>query len=342
MAATVLMVEERCLGTFAAQEACATSTGPCPKRPRPDCLAPALVGDIVGQHGTVTCLGSTMLPDVADLLIAGDRSAATVVDDAGNLLGVITENDMVQAYVEGTEWNYMVPASVWLQSGRARLPSSLAQALTVKTTTPLLDAAGMLRVQAAQGTACRHLVVRDESESLCGVLSALDLARAVCSVGKATEEADQRIGLASVAEVMKPRAALPSCQSMSSMGKALRAMIDARQNCVLVVDMEAADPGMVGIITPRDALRAFAEHVRLDVAVGHWLRGLRSGILPRVVSSDAGICEAAQVMAINSIHHLLAVSPTTGEVIGVLSTSDLAHAMGSAERVVTGCEPCDI
>jgi len=306
---------------------------------------PATVGNIVGQHGTVVCLGSSLLPDVADMLIASDRSAAAVVDDEGMLLGAITENDIVQAYVEGIEWNYTatagcVVAGVWLHSEGARCPRSLADALTVRATSSLCEAAERLRVLALGDFACRHLIVRDELGKLRGILSALDLARALCSGGAGMEEVARRIGAATVAEVMKPRAALPTCASGASLGQALRLMVEARQNCVLITDTEFC-PGAQGVITPRDALRAFTEHISLDVMVGHWLRGLHSSLQPRIVPSDMRLVHAARIMANHSIHHLVVVSQVTDEIVGVMSSSDLAHAMGSAERVALGYGPRD-
>lgn len=283
-----------------------------------------------------------MLTDVADVLIAGDRSAAAIMDDEGELLGVITENDMVQAYAEGMEYNYMVTAGVWLRGGRARFPSTLAPEMTVAMETPLCVAAEKMRIHALGGdSAWRHLIVRDEHGALRGILSSLDLARALCSGSGEMAEVNRRIGGTTAAEVMKPRATLPTCPSTGAMEQALKAMLRTHQNCVLIIDAFTGSPQPVGIVTPRDALRAFAEHVRLDVSVGHWLRGLRSALEPRVVRPDAALADAGRIMASNSIHHLVVVQPDSQEIVGVVSSSDLAQAMGSAERVVVDCRPSD-
>jgi len=332
------VTEQLVVGAQDAQpEAAGAMPSGTPSGPRTDRSMPARVGDIVGQHGTVLTLGSTLLPDVTDLLIESDRSAAAVVDDEGCLLGVITENDMVQAYSEGLRWNYMVPASVWLRSGRARFPSSLTHANAVQTATPLCEAAEKMWAQALNdAAACRHLIVRDERSVLRGILSSLDLARALCSVGTGMEEVDRMIGSATVAEIMKPRAALPTCNSNGTLAQALYCMIDSRQNCVLIVDSDAK---ALGVVTPRDALRAFSEHVRLDVAVGHWLRGVRSSLLPRTVRPGVLLADAARAMASGSIHHLVVALPDAQEVLGVVSSSDLAHAIGYAAQPVLGRGP---
>lgn len=284
-----------------------------------------------------------MLPDIADLLMACDRSAAVVVDDDGDFLGAITENDILRAYVEGAEWNRTVMASdiiagTRLQSDLARCPGSLGEAMTVKVSTPLCEAAEKLRALALGDLAFRHLVVRDERDQLRGILSALDLARALCIVGKGMDEIDRRVGATGVTEVMKPRAALPCCPSGGSLGHALRLMIESRQNCVLVTDSDFCT-GAQGVITPRDALRAFAEHVPLDVVAGHWLRGMCSPLEKRLVPSNTRLAQAAWVMACHSIHHIVVVSPETKDITGVVSSSDLAQTIGSAERVVLGWAP---
>jgi len=313
------------------------------RRPAPE-SAPATVGSIVGLHGTVVCRGSAALSDVADLLMAGDRSAAAILGDDGAFLGAITENDIARAYVEGSEEGHPstaaagIAAGAWLRSGLARCPASLAGTMAVGTSAPLCEAAEKLRVVALGDAACRHLAVRDEAGKFRGMLSSLDLARALCDLGPGMEEAGRRIGGAAVADVMKPRAALPTCPRGGTLGQALRSMLEARQNCVLVTDADFC-PAAQGVVTPRDAMRAFVEHVPLDVTVGHWMRGLKSALLPRIVASDMPLACAAQIMACYSIHHLVAVSPATGDVEGVLSSCDLAHAVGSAERVVVGCGP---
>mmetsp|Transcript_78348 Transcript_78348/g.208011 ORF Transcript_78348/g.208011 Transcript_78348/m.208011 type:complete len:340 (-) Transcript_78348:80-1099(-) len=327
--------------TPAAETAPGATAERCPRRQGPG-SATATVGCIVGQHGNVKCLGSSMLTDVVDLLIASDRSAAAIVDEDGELLGAITENDMVQAYAEGMEYNYMVTAAVWLRGGRARLPVALAPEMTVSTATPLFTAAEKMRIHALSDSAWRHLLVRDENGALRGILSSLDLARALCSDAVDMNEVNRRIGSGTVAEVMKPRATLTTCPSTGTMEQALKAMLRTHQNCVLVVDSASdSQEGTVGVVTPRDALRAFAEHVRQDVSVGHWLRGLQSTMALRVVQPDVSLADAGRIMANGCLHHLVVVAPDTQQIVGVVSSSDLAQAVGSPERVVVDCCPSE-
>merc|ERR1739848_66919 len=168
-----------------------------------------------------------------------------------------------------------------------------------------------------------HLVVKDAQGGFCGILSSLDLARAMCSPNSC-QSIMCRIGGIVVTEVMKPRATLPICSSTDSLAHVFVHMAAVRQNIVLI--SESGQSSMIiGVITPRDAVRAFAEHLRTGIKVGHYLRALQCGWAPRRVRADANLAEAAEIMASESIHHLVVISPTDAEVIGVVSSLDLAQ-----------------
>lgn len=285
------------------------------------CHSPPVVGDIVGQRGTVVCLARASLSDAVDLLGVHDRTAAGIVDDRGDLQGLLTENDMVIAY--GSD----VPASTavrsWLKSGFARLPGQELPEQTITPSTTLLDAAARMRAHINSESSCHHLVVCDEEGKFHGVLSSLDLARAVCAL--------QKLRGTAVSEVMKPRADVPTCSPSISFGEAVRMMSTMHQNCVLVV---SDDEEVLGIITPRDALRAFSEHVPLTIDVGHWLRGVQSSWEARRVTSEAQVAEAAAAMAANFMHHLVVVAPGSSSVVGVVSALDMARALAADKDMI--------
>lgn len=298
---------------------------------------PATVADVAGQHGSVLCLGHTTLHDAVGLMLLCDRTAAVVVDDEGKLLGALTENDVLCAYAGGAVRHCRLDN--WLQSGFARLPASQLQALTVHPTTSLLEAAALMRAQASTGDfASRHLVVCGEDGAVTGVLSALDMARALGERAWQHGEVARRIAGSTVGEVMKHKGVLPACRENVGLGQGVDKMLAMRQNCVLVGDSEASPPTAVGVLTTRDALRAFFEGIPLDVQVSHWLFCLGRELAPRFVAENAPLAEAATAMAAKSVHHLVVVAPGTSEIVGVLSSSDLAQALGSPERIVPACE----
>jgi len=132
-----------------------------------------------------------------------------------------------------------------------------------------------------------------------------------------------------VADAMRLRSDIASVTASSLLDVAMATMIADRHNCVLVVD-DASPSEVLGIITPRDVLRAWTERISGSVQVGGWLRGVRSS-LERTVKADLDLREAATTMASSSLHHLLVLSCAGGsQVVGVISSLDIAHAIGSA------------
>mmetsp|Transcript_19143 Transcript_19143/g.54048 ORF Transcript_19143/g.54048 Transcript_19143/m.54048 type:complete len:326 (+) Transcript_19143:68-1045(+) len=291
---------------------------------------PPVVGDVVGQRGTVVCLERASLADAVDLLVQHDRTAAGVVDDAGKLLGVVTENDMVLAYASGTLASSTVGS--WLSSGRARLSASELPEMTVQPFTTLLEAAVRMRAHVDGEHACHHLVVAAEDGAFHGILSSLDLARALCGMGVESETLE-KVRSATVMRIMKHRAELPSCNHRATLGDALWKMARRHQNCVLVVGGPSPGAQALGIVTPRDALRAFCEHVPLETDLGHWLRGLQTLWEPRKIGMSSLVLEAAQAMTRGFVHHLVVVSPFYGEVVGVVSSLDMARALAAEEDI---------
>uniref|UniRef100_A0A7S1KVW3 CBS domain-containing protein n=1 Tax=Alexandrium catenella TaxID=2925 RepID=A0A7S1KVW3_ALECA len=284
---------------------------------------PPVVGDIVGQRNTVVCLVRASLSDAVDLLGVHDRTAAGIVDDTGDLQGVLTENDLVIAY--GSDVPPSTAVRSWLKSGFARLPGQGLPDQTVTPSTTLLEAAKRMRANIDSESSCHHLVVCDDEGKFQGVVSSLDLARAVFAL--------QKLRGMTVSEVMKPRGGVLRCSPDTSFGEAARRMTSMRQNCVLVM---AEDDEVLGIITPRDALRVFSDHVPLDIDVGQWLRGLQSHWESRQIASDVEVAEAAAAMAAGLMHHLLVVSPGSSDVIGVVSALDMARALANDEE--SGCK----
>jgi len=279
------------------------------------------------------CTAVSTLADVVDLLMLHDRSAAAVVDGEGELVGIVTENDIMRAYSKGE----LPKACVgdWLRTDAAGLPEDALGAMTVQPSLSLMEAAALFREQASS---LRHVLVRDDDGLLLGVLSSLDLARALCS-SESQEGIASRLGNSTAADVMKPSAALVVCPPGATLREALERMDTSRQNSALVGDEGLSASSLVGMVTPRDALQAFVEHVPLSLEVGRWLNAVQNDWWLRTVERDASVQECAARMVDNSIHHLVVVS--SDSVVGVLSSTDLARAVGSVERVIEGATPTE-
>eukprot|EP00403_Amphidinium_massartii_P010456 CAMPEP_0178424480 /NCGR_PEP_ID=MMETSP0689_2-20121128/28231_1 /TAXON_ID=160604 /ORGANISM="Amphidinium massartii, Strain CS-259" /LENGTH=362 /DNA_ID=CAMNT_0020046117 /DNA_START=96 /DNA_END=1184 /DNA_ORIENTATION=+ len=307
------------------------------------------VGAVVQKRGSsVVCPSSISLTDAADMLMESNRTAALVADDAGIVLGVITENDLLVAFVEGVGWEASLTR--WLRAGDARMPEQLVSSLSIHTSTTLKEAASLMKRQRGSDHASHHVVVKDLAGYIQGVLSALDIARGLCGLSDEAEllmTAEGRHQLKAnfassmlsdmvhnkkVQDAMKRGAQLPQCPGSSQLAQAFRVMFMERQNCVAVVDPDG-DSDMLsgcnihGIITPRDLLRAFSEHVPGDTTAIGWLRGVNDSMERRTISPSASLVEAADVMATHELHHLVVVDPDSGDFVGILSALDLVCAI---------------
>mmetsp|Transcript_17974 Transcript_17974/g.51847 ORF Transcript_17974/g.51847 Transcript_17974/m.51847 type:complete len:341 (+) Transcript_17974:57-1079(+) len=300
---------------------------------------PSAVGDILGRSCVVRLPGSTMT-DAAELLLAENRTAAAVVDERGEVVGALTENDILQAFAIGLPKGYQVEA--WLHGEFARLPNFVAQALTVDSKSSLQDAASLMRAQASGDFACHHLLVKDGAKAR-GILSALDLTRALCQgIRRRHSDFARRFTYKTTADVMKPRASLPICEHAATMCQVAQEMLLARQNCVLVAaaDGVAELAHISGMVTPRDILRAFAAQTPGSTSAVEWLQGLDSYWELRAVRCDALLGQAADIMSANGVHHLVVVAPPASpavrdveriRVVGIVSSTDLAYNIGAKE-----------
>lgn len=259
------------------------------------------LGDIVARRETATVTMSYTLSDAVDALVSTERTAAVVLDD-GRVQGVLTENDVLAALVEGTPWQCQI--GEWLMGSYARLPGFMVPALTLPDTASIADAAAEMTSLAEDGIGftCHHMLVhaKEEGESL-RILSALDIARGIIDtiatraiIGEGSPSADSVIAASeiTVEQAMKDRTGVSTCKLRDSLQKAFETMHDARQNCALIVSGgpssvdEALDDlpvckveeqeelteedeqwqqehgDVLGVITSADALRAFSEHLR--------------------------------------------------------------------------------
>ncbi|CAE7254180.1 unnamed protein product [Symbiodinium natans] len=310
-----------------------------------------LVGSISASRPTAVCSPDDTLVAASDLLQSTGRTAAVIADDEQTVLGVLTENDMLLAFVEGTVSSCTV--GQWLHGGEARLPNFLVPPLSLQPDMPLVEAAARMAVMTNGDFACHHLLVDpgDASRNV-ALLSALDIARGllVAASAHASDEAMEVAKLA-VTCAMKPRAQVPTCTLAESLGDALDLLHSSNQNCVLAIptstedelekleepEGQGAEHAIVGgAITPGDALRAMSERVNCrSLSLGKWLH--KSGISPehRFVSSESSLADAAAIMCKAGIHHLLVEEPARSKIVGVISALDIVRALAA-----TGMASC--
>ncbi|CAJ1428355.1 unnamed protein product [Effrenium voratum] len=295
------------------------------------------VGLVSASRPTATCSVENTFLEASDLLQSTGRTAAVILDEEKAVLGVLTENDMLLAFVEGV--NSECTVGEWLHGGEARLPSFLVSPLTLRPDMPLVGAAARMADMTHGDFACHHLLVCNAEEDSAHVrlLSALDIARVLA----ASPEAE--VAKLPVTKAMKLRSDVPTCFLAVSLGDALDTLHSAKQNCVLAVpsalaetegeDVSAEHALVGGAITPADALRAVSERVDCcSLSLAKWLH--RSKVSPehRFISSEASLCEAAAVMCKGGLHHLLVQEPARCKIVGVLSALDIVRAIGSQHK----------
>lgn len=301
--------------------------------PKTDVFGGLTVGDMFGPRGAgISAERSDALGAVAVALLASGQTAVGVTDRDGELAGLLTENDIVRAYFEGISPAQSVEG--WLSGSKARAPGGLLPRLTVQPSTPLAEVAESMVANAISGDcACHHVAVQ-ESGKFYGVLSSHDMVRVLCRpemwehrklVHQVwTEDATKRDALEvattmTVRDVMKPREQVFTCPPSDSMKDVLQVLLMTQQNSALIVDEE----GIHGIVTPRDAMKAFSDGVTRNFRIADWLRGLQMGIGNRNIAHDSGLIDAAAMMTARNVNHLIVVVPGSMEAIGVLSSLDL-------------------
>lgn len=332
---------------------------------------PPSLAEIVARRDTALCDIEMSLTDAVDALVCSGRTAAVVLDN-DQVQGVLTENDVLAALVEGTPWECKIME--WLRGGYARLPGFLVPALTLSSSASVVDAAAEMTtlVEDGMGFACHHLLVYSKAQAQPHrILSALDIARGMVEI-VLTEAEDEGLecqaakeaAMLTVEQVMKERETVSTCRLGDSLHKAFEEMHSSKQNCVLIVGGDEEfddgdckieiddltpeeqqwqkDHGRVyGVITAADAVRAFSEHLRGNTStVAGWLRALAKerppvGCGSRSVRSDVLLSEAADIMAEAEVHHLLVRDASTGdngEVVGVISALDIVCALGASYR----------
>ncbi|CAE7269055.1 yop-1, partial [Symbiodinium pilosum] len=305
-----------------------------------------LLGEVV--LCTQTCTISTTLGDACDLLIASGNTG-TLVMDQGEVVGVITENDILAALMDGIDRD--IPLDLWLRGGKARLPGCMVNALTLTPAMSLQKAADRMAGQAEMdsGYACHHLLVSNGSKP--HLVSDLDVARSfITNLPKRSRDSAMSL---QVKQAMKARENVATCRLSDKLIDAYRIMFESRQNCVLVVEglgdvdgenvLNPEDQGshIHGVITVTDALRTFSECQSGDnTTVKGFLNGLTAAehfTAPgRSIFDTWSLLEAAERMSELGIHHLVVLRERRAdekEIVGVLSALDIVCALSSASWI---------
>ena len=132
-----------------------------PQPPNASPLAEATVEGFA-NIGIVGCMPDAPLSEVAFLMANNRVHAVVVVDDSTAEPPVITDSDLIAAAASG-EFEHLSASDI-----------ASSEAVSVQLDAPLEDAARLLAERGAS-----HVIVRDHRGTPIGVLSSLDVARAI-------------------------------------------------------------------------------------------------------------------------------------------------------------------
>lgn len=231
---------------------------------------PMTVGDIALRRSTPIVSIEASLGDACEELLTTHRTAAVVMEKIERpyggssttvVQGVLTENDILEAYVCGFSRDKSV--RTWLRGGDCRLPGFMLPTLTVEASASVAEAANCMASMAQGGDlsfACHHLLVRGDSATPRGVskgvssekdlllLSALDLVVGMLKASEAEEAAKDAGGIAEagaaavaaaevlVSQAMKLRSLVPVCPLNLHLSQAFQRLRSSFQNCAFVVE----------------------------------------------------------------------------------------------------------
>jgi CBS domain-containing protein len=255
--------------------------------------------------GFRTCPADIRLGQVAVLLDTNHVHALFVADTTGNILGVITDFDLLAG-----EWLSANGES--LRAMREMTAGELMSAPvdSIEADAPLAEAARRMK----EGQIRRLLVT--ESGKPVGVISVSDF---IANLAKKAFT-----GRATVADVMSD--VYLTCRPQSPLASAARAMADTGWRSVLVVD-ERGKP--LGLFSGLDLL-ALCEAE--DCATRTVAEVMHS---PISISITASLHEAANIMIENHHHRLIVVDESQPDTmpLGVISSFDIVAEMAREESV---------
>ena len=303
----------------------------------------------------VTVRPDASLRELVELLINRDYRAVPVVDEGGQLRGIVTNSDLIER--GGLRMRVELLGALDPDALARELDALAAGGATAAEvmTRQVLTVSPNERVAAAAHLMVTHRLKRqpvvDAAGRVVGMLSRADILRTAGEGYQAWEEAvpapaaARRAGRITVADVMTRR--VPLVSSNASLAEVLDAVISTRLNRAVVVDAEGRP---IGIITDAELLRRVdPQHrtglvrvlmsklpfVHLSPEQQALLRqetGTRAADLMltpvEAIREDAPVAEAARRM-ISERHKLLPVVDAEGRLAGIVDRADLLRAVTS-------------
>jgi CBS domain-containing protein len=131
---------------------------------------------------------------------------------------------------------------------------------------------------------------------------------------------------ATVADAMHP--GILSCEPDAPLTEVARMMSTHHVHCIVIragADAPTDEPSVWGLVSDLDLLRAGVRPDAPDTAAE------LAGKPVVKIETTAPLRDAVQLMLAESASHVVAVNPTTGRPVGILSTLDIAGVLGWGE-----------
>ena len=294
-----------------------------------------LVGDVMVRP-VVSVKQSDHVKSAVRGLIDRPFRALPVVDDAGRLVGILSNTDLVERAGLPARLELL---SAMLFAERERIIATMPVQLVASAMHPgpvsLRDPDLEQATRLMSEQRIKRVPVVDGAGALVGILSRADVLRAVAELFPHDAVADRGDpGATTVGELMRTDG--PVVREDATLDSVIAAVVSTRLNRAVVVDAERK---VVGLVTDADVLGAADPSARLRV-VGALMRadGLPGGRVTAAdimrptsptIGEDATIAEAASLM-IEHHRKILPVVDPQGRLVGVIDRADLLHAASGA------------
>jgi CBS domain-containing protein len=263
-----------------------------------------LVRDLM-HPGLLTCQKEATLGQVAELLSQHHVHALVVVDDAGKVLGIISDFDLLAG-----EWLAVDPQDLatMRQLTAGELMSSPVESveadLSIKTAAHKLVEKDINR-----------LLVTEQGHPV-GVISISDFVTSI-----AREEPPMR---ETVADVMSD--AILVCRDKTPLASAARTMTQAGWRSVLVVN-EKGTP--LGVVSGKDLLPYVVNGVDEKITVSHIMHPSLT------IDINAPLREAADLMIQKHYHRLVVIDKSNPKAfpLGIISSYDIVAEMAKPDSI---------
>jgi len=299
-----------------------------------------LVGELMTTEVTAAH-SDTPLPEVVNLLIGRDFRALPVVDAGEQVVGIITNGDLIE--------RGRLPARIELLSAMDPASRDVAvrrtatiSASEVMTPNPVLIGPEQPIEEAAEVMLSRRLKrlpVVDADHRLRGMISRVDLLRALGEAYPRPVQAEPSPTRAdAVADIMNRQP--PVVREDALLAEVLDVVVSTRLNRAVVVDAEGR---VLGVVSDADVLRRLDPHFRSGV-IGALMN--RGEVIPEAagqatarevmispaitVTADVPVSEAARLIVAQR-HKMLPVVDEGRRLLGIVDRAHLLRAAGRAD-----------